>query len=74
VKVMANIRLLDVVALTTNLPDKGLVRGQVGTVVGVLAPDAYEVEFSDDQGHAYAQLPLRDQDLLILHYQPHEVA
>jgi hypothetical protein len=71
---MANIRLLDDVALTADRPDQGLVRGQVGTVVEVLAPDAYEVEFSDDEGRAYAQLPLRDQDLMILHYQPHEVA
>ena len=72
--IMANIRLLDVVALTSDLPEKGLVRGQVGTVVEFLAPDAYEVEFSDDEGRAYAQLPLRDQDLMILHYQPHEAA
>ena len=71
---MANIRPLDVVALTTDLPDNGLVRGQVGTVVELLAPDVYEVEFSDDEGRAYALLPLRDQDLMILHYQPHEAA
>ena len=71
---MANIRPLDVVALTADLPDNGLVRGQVGTVVELLAPDVYEVEFSDDEGRAYALLPLRDQDLMILHYQPHEAA
>ena len=71
---MANIRLLDGVALTTDLPDKGLVRGQVGTIVELLAPDVYEVEFSDDEGRAYAQVPLRDQELMILHYQPHEAA
>jgi hypothetical protein len=71
---MANIRPLDVVALTADLPDNGLVRGQVGTVVELLAPDVYEVEFSDDEGRAYALLPLRDQDLMILHYRPHEAA
>jgi hypothetical protein len=71
---MANIHLLDVVAVTADLPDKGLVRGQVGTVVEILASDAYEVEFSDDQGRAYAQLPLRDQQLMVLHYQPHQAA
>jgi hypothetical protein len=71
---MANIRLLDVVALTTDLPDKGLVRGQVGTIVEVLGPGVYEVEFSDDEGRSYAQVPLRDQQLMILHYQPHEAA
>ena len=31
--------ILDVVALTADLPERGLYRGQVGTVVEVLAPD-----------------------------------
>jgi hypothetical protein len=44
------IKLLDVVALTEDLPEHGLIQGQVGTVVEDLSPDAYEVEFSDDQG------------------------
>jgi hypothetical protein len=30
------IKLLDVVALTTDIPERGLVRGQVGTVVSVV--------------------------------------
>ncbi len=68
------IRLLDVVALTVDLPDKGLLRGQVGTVVETLSPDIFEVEFSDDQGHAYAQLALPERQLLVLHYQPQQAA
>jgi hypothetical protein len=68
----ASIRLLDVVALTADVPDDGLVRGQVGTVIELLAPDVYEVEFSDEEGRAYAQLSLRDQDLMILHHQPYK--
>jgi hypothetical protein len=68
----ASIRLLDVVALTADLPDNCLVRGQVGTVVGILVPNVYEVEFSDDEGRSYAQLSLRDQDLMILHHQPYK--
>jgi hypothetical protein len=74
---MADIRLLDVVALTADLPDKGLVRGQVGTVVETLDPGVYEVEFSDDEGRTYAQAALRDQELMVLRYQryqPHEAA
>jgi Domain of unknown function (DUF4926) len=35
----------DVVALLVDKPEGGLVVGQVGTVVEVLAPDFYEVEF-----------------------------
>jgi hypothetical protein len=67
-------QLLDVVALTADLPDKGLLRGQVGTVVESLAPGIFEVEFSDDQGRTYAQLALRDSQLLVLHYQPQQAA
>jgi hypothetical protein len=64
------INLLDVVALTEDLADRGLYRGQVGTVVELLAPDAYEVEFSDDEGRAYASVALRSEQLIVLHYQP----
>ncbi len=39
-----DMKLLDVVALLEDLPEHGLVRGNVGTVVEILAP----VEFSDD--------------------------
>jgi hypothetical protein len=69
-----NIQLLDVVALTADLPDKGLLRGQVGTVVESLAPGVFEVEFSDGQGRTYSQLALRDSQLLVLHYQPQQAA
>jgi hypothetical protein len=71
---MSSIRLLDVVALTTDVPESGLVRGQVGTVVEVLRPDTYEIEFSDDDGRTYAQLPLREDQLLVLHYRPQQAA
>src|SRR2546428_12205711 len=52
----APIRVLDVVALTEDLPQRRLCRGQVGTVVEELAPGVFEVEFSDDNGHTYANL------------------
>lgn len=64
------IQLLDVVALTEDLPQKGLRRGQVGTVVEELAPDVYEVEFSDDAGRTYAMAALRADQLMVLHYEP----
>jgi Domain of unknown function (DUF4926) len=68
------IKLLDVVALTEDLPDRGLRRGQVGTVVELLGPGVFEVEFSDDEGRSYATLPLRADQLLVLHYGPLQVA
>ena len=66
----SNIQLLDVVALTVDLPEKALLRCQVGTVVEVMSSDAYEVEFSDDQGRTYAQAALRGDQLMVLHYRP----
>ena len=45
-------KLLDVVALIEELPKRGLHRGQVGTVVEILTPDVYEVEFCDETGVA----------------------
>lgn len=66
------INILDVVALTENLPQRGLYRGQVGTVVESLAPGIFEVEFSDDEGRAYASLALEASQLLVLHYEPVE--
>lgn len=70
----ARIKLLDVVALTEDLPRRGLHRGQVGTVVESLADDVFEVEFSDNDGRTYAILALRAGQLIVLHYEPFEVA
>jgi hypothetical protein len=60
--------VLDVVALLVDRADEGLARGQVGTVVEVLGGDAVLVEFSDDDGRAYAVIPCERPDLLVLHY------
>ena len=67
------IQLLDVVALTQDLPKRGLYRGQVGTVVELLAPGVFEVEFSDNEGRTYASLALRAEQLMVLRYQPAKV-
>lgn len=62
--------VLEVVALLTDLPAQRLARGQVGTVVEQLDDKTLLVEFSDDQGRAYAIAPCPRADLLILHYVP----
>jgi hypothetical protein len=62
--------VLDVVALLTDLPAQRLARGQVGTVVERLDEKTLLVEFSDDQGRAYAVAPCPRADLLVLHYVP----
>jgi hypothetical protein len=64
------VKLLDVVALTEDLPKHDLQRGQVGTVVEVLAHDAFEVEFSDNEGRTFAEVAVKADKLLVLHYEP----
>lgn len=63
-------QVLDVVALLDELPDAHLARGQVGTVVEALDGDTVLVEFSDDDGRAFAVEPVPVARLLALHYQP----
>ncbi len=63
------IELLDVVALTEDLPEAELQRGQVGTVVEDLPPDAYLVEFSDYSGEAYAIVPVEASRLMVLKHE-----
>ena len=62
--------LLDVVALLADLPAQRLARGQVGTVVERFDDETLLVEFSDEQGRAYAVAPYPRADLLVLHYVP----
>ena len=56
---LTELKLLDVVALRESLPEQNLFAGQVGTIVEDLAPNVFEVEFSDDEGQTYAMLPLK---------------
>jgi hypothetical protein len=64
--------LLSEVAVLHDMPEKGLVRGQVGTIVELLSPAVAEVEFSDDQGRAYAMAALRAEELIRLYHRPYE--
>lgn len=64
------LKLFDVVAPLDDLPRERLQRGQVGTIVELLAPGVYEVEFSDDNGATYAMVALRAEQLLALRYEP----
>jgi len=61
------IKLLDTVALLADLPERKLKRGEVGTVVEILAPRVYEVEFCDEDGQTYAELALRSDQVVPLH-------
>ncbi len=65
------VKLLDVVALTNDLPEYNLWCGQVGTVVEVLRRgQAFEVEFADRQGRTYESLGLTPDLFIVLRYEP----
>ena len=74
----SEIRLHDIVALLEEVPahhfDTGapltLRRGQIGTVVMTYDGSAFEVEFSDAQGRAFAMLPIPAGKLIVLHDAP----
>ena len=62
--------LLDVVALTVDLPEYNLLRGQVATIVELLVDGAaFEVEFSDINGHTYGSVGLRPEQIMVLHFE-----
>lgn len=56
-------RLLETIVLSRDLPEHGLLRGDVGTVVDVYEPDAVEVEFVTGAGATQALLTLNDRDV-----------
>lgn len=74
VECMESKSLFQTVALLEDIPEYRLVRGQVGTVVENLAPDVYEVEFSDDDGRTYAMLALRAEQSMMLRFAPDKAA
>ena len=66
-----NVKLFDGVALTGDLPEYNLRRGQVGTVVEILTNGkAFEVEFSDRDGRTYESVGLRPDQIMGLHPEP----
>ena len=67
-------KILQVVALTNDVPEKHLRRGQVGTIVEMLVPGIMEVEFSDLDGNTYAMSSVAESNLLVLHHIPDAIA
>jgi Domain of unknown function (DUF4926) len=75
---MSNISEYVLVALTdtqgathkTSLETIQLQRGQIGTVVMLLAPEACLVDFADGQGNTYAMETIPTAQLLLLHQEP----
>ncbi len=67
--------MLDPVALLTDRPEDGLVRGQVGTVVEDWGDGTYEVEFvSDADGSTFALATIPGDQIVPLRYRPAQAA
>jgi hypothetical protein len=62
----SQIHLQNVVALNLDIPEHGLKRGQVGTVVEVLDNDIFEVEFASNDGGPYEMAALTSAELIPL--------
>jgi hypothetical protein len=62
--------LLAPVALLVDIPDEGLTRGEMGTVVEHLTDgveQAVLVEFADQSGQTYAMVSVKPEQLVVLH-------
>ncbi len=62
---MERLKPLDMIALLDDVSEKGLRRGDVGTVVEVFEsnddhPEGYLVEFVDEKGETLAELSVTD--------------
>ena len=55
--------VLDTVVLTRDIPDNGLRRGDLGAIVEVYGPDAFEVEFVAASGRTQTLVTLSEADL-----------
>lgn len=62
------LKLLDVVAVLEDKPDRGLLSGQVGTVIEELGPGVFEIEFLDSNGRTIALAELTRDELLLLRH------
>lgn len=71
---MPNIELLAVVAVLKDHPELGIARGQVGTIVEILSPNAAEVEFVDENGRTLALIALEESEFMRLHHNQLEQA
>ena len=56
----------DVIALRKDLPELKLKKGEEGTVVLILAPNVFEVEFCDADGITYAMGSIKGENLSVV--------
>ena len=67
---MDTFELLDVVVLIEAIPSLKLRKGELGTIVEILADNVFLVEFADTKGITYAMKPLNSAVLMKVYYEP----
>lgn len=63
------LKLLDIVAILRDVPEKRIVFGQVGTITEELGNNVFEVEFANKGGETISEFAVRSVDLMLLHYE-----
>ncbi|KAA3663053.1 MAG: DUF4926 domain-containing protein [Calditrichaeota bacterium] len=61
------IRIHDFIAVLIDIKNTVITRGTTGTIVSRLDDAYYLVEFSDNNGQVYEQIPIHQANLLVLH-------
>lgn len=61
-------KLLDTVAILEDMPEKHLVRGQVGVIVEIHQDEHFEIEFCNEEGEIFAQAVLHRCSLIPLYH------
>lgn len=64
-----NFKLLDTVALIKDVPEKGLLKGQVGAIVEQWDEGVFEVEFTDRKGKDSTFFVAKMEDLILLRFE-----
>ena len=67
-------KLLDLIAVTSAMPESEVSVGDVGTVVELLPPDGIEVEFLDAAGRTRCVATLNVNNVLVLNRERTKVA
>src|SRR5262249_41048535 len=59
----------DLIVLSEDIPQHNLLRGRIGRILEITAPNEFYVDFVDDHAHAIAKIHLESSQLTILRHQ-----
>lgn len=62
------IKIHELVATLKDLPEEGIKRGYVGTIVEKWDSGHYEIEFANEKGETLAFAGLKENEFVVLHH------